>query len=139
MALDYRVNAPITTDQFIDLLQASTLSERRPVADRACMAGMVHNSNLMVSAWDGNKLVGVARSLTDFHYACYLSDLAVDAAYQRKGIGTRLQIMTQAQLGPRCKLIVIAAPSAHDYYAYLGFTANPRCWVLLRTQQIGPE
>ena len=80
MALEYKVNAAITVEQFIDLLNRSTLGERRPVADRACMEGMVKNANLCVTAWDGEKLVGVARSVTDFHYACYLSDLAVDAA-----------------------------------------------------------
>lgn len=100
------------------------------------MAGMVDNSNLLVSAWDGEKLVGIARSLTDFHYACYLSDLAVDQAYQGLGIGKQLQRLTQAQLGPRCKLILVAAPAANAYYAHLGFSNNPRCWVLEPDQQI---
>jgi len=82
------------------------------------------------------RLVGITRSLTDFHYACYLSDPAVDADYQRRGIGTQLQIVTQAQMGPCCELILVAAPAANAYYAHLGFTAHPRCWVLERSQQI---
>ncbi len=60
---------------------------------------MIKNSNLIVSAWDSEKLIGIARSMTDFHYACYLSDLAVDKNYQSQSIGKQLQIITQEQLG----------------------------------------
>lgn len=130
MSVDYRVNAPVSTDQFIDLLTRSTLAERRPVEDRTCMAGMLANASLIVSAWEGETLVGIARSVTDFHYACYLSDLAVDRSLQRSGIGKQLQSVTQQQLGPRCKLILLAAPSANAYYEPLGYRHNDRCWVL---------
>ena len=136
MDIDYRVNVPISAAQFIELLRASTLAERRPVEDGACMEGMVENSNLMVTAWAGETLVGIARSMTDFHYACYLSDLAVHRDYQGRGIGRRLQKLTQAQLGPRCKLILVAAPAADGYYGHIGFGNNPRCWVLERDAEI---
>ena len=137
MSIEYKINVPVSPDQFINLLQASGLGERRPVDDRVCMQGMVENSNLMVSAWNGDRLVGIARSMTDFHYACYLSDLAVDRRYQGRGVGRRLQTITQEQLGPKCKLILVAAPAAHAYYERLGFTNNPRCWMLERQQKIG--
>lgn len=132
MSIAYKVNVPVEADAFIALLRASTLAERRPVDDRDCIEGMLHNSNLTVTAWDGARLVGIARSVTDFHYACYLSDLAVDAAYQRRGIGSRLQALTQEQLGPKCKIILLAAPAANAYYEHIGFSHNPRCWVLER-------
>ena len=130
MGIDFKVNEPVSTDQFIGLLESSTLGERRPIQDRACMEGMVSNSNLIVSAWDGSALVGIARSLTDFHYACYLSDLAVHKNYQKSGIGKQLQSLTQEQLGARCKLILISAPAANSYYGRIGYTHNDRCWVL---------
>ena len=136
MTIDYKVNEPIEVGQFVALLKASTLAERRPVDDLACMQGMLSNSNLVVSAWDGDQLVGIARSITDFHYACYLSDLAVHLDYQRAGIGKALQVLTQRQLGPRCKLILIAAPAANSYYEQLGYTHNPRCWILGREQDL---
>lgn len=135
--IEYKVNAPVSPDQFIALLDASTLGERRPMDDRSCMEGMVANSNLMVSAWDGDTLVGIARSMTDFHYACYLSDLAVHRDYQKSGIGRKLQALTLQQLGPRCKLILIAAPAAQNYYAPLGYQRNERCWVLERETAVG--
>ncbi|MFC1750292.1 GNAT family N-acetyltransferase [Pseudomonadota bacterium] len=136
MNVEYKVNAPVTTEQFIELLCESTLGERRPIDDHQCMGGMVKNSNLMVSAWQGEKLIGIARAMTDFHYACYLSDLAVHKNHQKSGIGKKLQSLTQEQLGPRCKLILIAAPAANDYYRHIGFANNERCWVLERDQCI---
>ncbi|MBQ0753038.1 MAG: GNAT family N-acetyltransferase [Gammaproteobacteria bacterium] len=132
MNIEYKINAPITSEQFVELLKASTLGERRPIEDKECMDGMISNSNLTVSAWQNGELVGVARSVTDFHYACYLSDLAVSEDHQKSGIGKQLQVLTQKQLGPKCKLILIAAPAANQYYAHIGFTHNPRCWVLER-------
>ena len=134
--IEYQVNAPITVDEFRGLLNSCSLGERRPVDDPDCLRGMLENSNLVVSAWESSKLVGVARSVTDFHFACYLSDLAVDEAFQRRGIGLRLQRLTQEQLGPHCLLILISAPAAMDYYPALGYEACPRCWTLPRDQAV---
>ncbi|MDA7746457.1 GNAT family N-acetyltransferase [Psychromonas sp.] len=139
MKIDYKINASIDVKQFYDLLVNSTLGERRPIDDLACLEGMITNSNLMISAWDADKLVGLARSITDFNYACYLSDLAVDQAYQQCGIGKKLQALTQAQLNHHCKLILIAAPSANEYYEKIGFMHNPRCWVLERESKIATQ
>lgn len=136
MSIEYKINAPVSTDQFIELLRESALGERRPTEDRECMKGMVNNSNLMITAWHGEKLVGIARSMTDFHYACYLSDLAVHKKYQKNGIGKKLQVITQEQLGPKCKLILVAAPAANSYYEHIGFSNNQRCWILDREQGI---
>ena len=136
MDVEYKINAAVTTNQFITLLKDSSLGERRPINDEQCIAGMLKNSNLIVSAWLGQALVGVARCMTDFHYACYLSDLAVSKEQQKKGIGKNLQALTQQQLGPKCKLILIAAPIANTYYEYLGFSNNSRCWMLERNVSI---
>jgi ribosomal protein S18 acetylase RimI-like enzyme len=130
MDIDYNIDKEVSLSQFIGLLKRSTLAERRPIDDDVCLQGMLANSNLLVTAWAGQQLVGIARSITDFHYCCYLSDLAVDVAYQQQGIGKQLQHLTQQQLEPTCKLILLAAPSANSYYEPLGFKHNPRCWVL---------
>jgi len=90
----------------------------------------------MHQPWEGETLIGIARCMTDFHYACYLSDLAVDQQYQKHGIGKTLQMKVQSQLNDKCKMILIAAPTANDYYQHIGFTNNERCWVLERHQTI---
>jgi GNAT superfamily N-acetyltransferase len=134
--IEYKINFPITVDQFIDLLNKSTLCERRPMHDIECLKGMVENSNLTITAWHADALIGIARSVTDFHFACYLSDLAVDQVYQHKGVGKKLQIITRDQLGPNCKLILIAAPAANEYYRKLGYAPNDRCWVLSENKKL---
>ncbi len=128
--IEYRWDQAISADEFIDLLERSSLAERRPVNDLTCMQGMLEHGNLLVTAWHLDRLVGVARSVTDYHYACYLSDLAVDSGFQRRGIGKNLLEHTKRQLGAKCNLILVAAPAAAHYYGPLGFEHHPRCWML---------
>ena len=125
----YRTGNDLDVDQVVELYVASTLGERRPVDDRDRMAGMLREANLVITAWDGEVLVGIARSMSDFHYATYLSDLAVRLSHQRRGIGLELMRRTRAA-APRAGLILLAAPSAVEYYPKVGFTAHPSAWVL---------
>ena len=130
MNIRYSTNAAITEAQFIDVLRRSTLAERRPISDAECIQAMLRHADLLCTAWDGELLVGVARSVTDFAYCCYLSDLAVDETYQKHGIGRALIELTRAQLGPRALLILLAAPKAEGYYPKLGFEAHRSAWTL---------
>ncbi len=136
MTIEYHADRRVTADEFIDVLGRSTLGERRPVEDRACIEAMLAHGNLLCTAWDGSALVGVARSVTDFAYCCYLSDLAIDEAYQRKGMGKALIALTQSRLGPRAKLILLAAPKAMDYYPKIGFQSHPSAWVIEATTSL---
>jgi GNAT superfamily N-acetyltransferase len=128
--IDYRFGNDLDLDQVIELYRASTLGERRPVDDRATMQAMLDNANLVVTAWHGDRLVGIARTLTDFAYVGYLSDLAVHAAYQRLGIGKQLIVKTRQKMGPASKIILLAAPKAVDYYPHIGFTRHNSAWIL---------
>lgn len=130
MTIRYSTAESISADQFIDVLKRSTLGERRPIDDRACIENMLRHANLLCTAWDDAKLVGIARSITDFSYCCYLSDLAVDAAYQHQGIGKELIRQTRAKLGPRSKIVLLAAPKAREYYPKIGFTQHQSAWLL---------
>jgi ribosomal protein S18 acetylase RimI-like enzyme len=121
--IDYRVGNDIDIDAFIDVLRDSTLGERRPVDDRERMAQMLARANLVVTAWESAQLIGVARSLSDFCYATYLSDLAVKLTYQRRGVGRELVRRTQ-QEGGRATVFLFAAPKAADYYGRIGFAAG---------------
>lgn len=125
----YALEPDLGTGEFRAVLVASTLGERRPVDDEACLAGMLRHANLIVTARQAGRLVGVARSVTDFHYCCYLSDLAVDRGFQGRGIGRELVDRTYGQLGPRAKLILLSAPAAVDYYPKLGFERHPAAYL----------
>lgn len=128
--IEYRDNATITTEQAIDLYKRSTLGERRPIHNVQTFEAMLKNANLTITAWDGETLVGISRSLTDFAYVAYLADLAVDQKYQRSGIGQRLIEETKSRLGPECMIVLLAAPKANEYYEHIGFEHNPRAWTL---------
>lgn len=130
MNIDYRDNASISLEAAIDLYRRSTLGERRPIDRPDIFEGMLENASLTVTAWHGDRLVGIARTLTDFSYVAYLADLAVDAEYQRRGIGERLIQETRGRLGTECMVVLLAAPKANEYYPKLGFEHNPRAWVL---------
>jgi GNAT superfamily N-acetyltransferase len=129
MEIEYRADAVVGVDEAIDLYRRSTLGERRPVDRPDIFADMLRHANLIVTAWAGARLVGIARSLTDFGYVAYLADLAVDLEHQRQGIGRRLVAETRERLGPECMIVLLAAPAAKDYYAKLGFEPHPRAWV----------
>ena len=120
----------ISPQEFVDVLKRSTLAERRPVDDAHCIQAMLDHANLLCTAWDGSKLVGVARSVTDFEYCCYMSDLAVDVTYQNLGIGRDLIRLTQSRLGRNAKIILLSAPKAEGFYPRIGFDAHRSAWTL---------
>lgn len=130
MDITYKINEFISTDDFIDILNRSTLGMRRPVTNKNCISDMLNNADILVVATEGEKIVGIARSITDFSYCCYLSDLAVDVAYQHQGIGKMLIAKTKECLQKGCKLILLSAPKVTEYYPKIGFKQHPSAWYL---------
>jgi predicted N-acetyltransferase YhbS len=109
---------------------------RRPVDDLVRIEQMIAHGNLIITARHDGKLVGISRSLTDFCYCCYLSDLAVHADYQRHGIGKELVRLTHEAIGSKSMLLLLAAPSAEGYYPHLGFDAVPNGWIIHRSEKL---
>ena len=127
--ITYSQGNDLDVDVAIELYRASTLGERRPVDDRARMEAMLRQANLVITAWEGETMVGIARSVSDFTYCTYLSDLAVRESHQRRGIGRELIRRTQVA-GGRATVILLSAPKATEYYPRIGLTAHPSAWVL---------
>lgn len=125
----YAVEKSLDVSEFIEVLKNSTLAERRPVDDEQRISSMCNNANLIVTARLDGKLVGVARSITDLVYCTYLSDLAVDLEYQKKGIGKRL-IEETKKITPQAKLLLLSAPDAVDYYPKIGMTKHHHCYFI---------
>ncbi len=133
MSIAYAAEPNLTAQEFRDVLVASTLGERRPVDDLERLNKMLRQADLIITARDGGKLVGVSRALTDYAYCCYLSDLAVDAEYQRQGIGMRLIAETRARTGHQATLLLVAAPASEDYYPKIGMDHVKSCWSIPRS------
>ena len=131
--IDYRFGNDLDLDQVVDLYEGSSLGERRPIDDRRIVADMIRHGNLTVTAWDGDLLVGISRTLTDFSYVGYLSDLAVRRSHQRRRIGVELIRRTRERMGPRSMLVLLSAPQAVEYYLRIGFTQHNSAWLLKAT------
>ena len=131
MTIGYKINPIITAEDFIDILKRSTLGERRPINDIDTINGMIKNADIIVTANIDNNIIGIARAVTDFNYCCYLSDLAVDTKYQKKGIGKNLILKIQEQLNSKCKIILLSAPNATTYYPKIGFTQHNSAWTII--------
>ena len=124
----YAVEKDLSADAFVDVLERSTLAERRPVKERARIEAMLRNADLVVTARIEGRLVGVARSITDFAFCCYCSDLAVDAAHQGKGIGARLIEESAKAAGPFAHFILLSAPKAVGFYEKIGMRRHAACF-----------
>ncbi len=111
-------------DAVVDLYKSCTLGARRPVDDRQRMLAMLKGANLIITAWDAQQLIGIARSLSDFSYVTYLSDLAVRESHQSLGIGKELLRRTQEAGGSAVHVVLIAAPGVDDYYRKLGLESR---------------
>ena len=132
----YTAEEKISAEAFVQLLRWSGLSKRRPVEDMDCIQGMIDHADLIVTAWRGDDLVGVARSVTDFNYCCYVSDLAVDLDFQHLGVGRELLRETKRSVGEGCSLILLSAPDAAEYYPRVGFTQHQGAFRLGSEQEI---
>lgn len=130
MEISYHDDRRISPQQLAQVFSRSGI--RRPVEDLPRLAAMLEHGNLLVTAWDGERLVGVARALTDFSYCTYLSDLAVDKEYQQSGIGRELIRRVRAAIGEQSMLLLLAAPEAMAYYPKLGFEAVDNGWIIRR-------
>ena len=132
MEIIYKTDCVPDIDEIIAVYRSSGIN--RPIADRDRISKMYAEANLVVSAWHEKKLVGLARSLTDYCYCCYLSDLAVRLEYQQQGIGKKLVYLTKEVVGEKTTLILLAAPSAVDYYPKIGLTKFEHAFLINRSE-----
>jgi predicted N-acetyltransferase YhbS len=133
--IEYSLEPNLTVEEFVGVLRRSTLAERRPVDDVSTMGKMLAHADVIVTAREsGTLLVGVSRAITDFSYCTYLADLAVDVAFQRRGIGRDLIRRTHLAAGLKTNLILLAAPKAETYYPHIGMLPHNSCWRIERQE-----
>lgn len=130
MDIQYHVDRTPTVDQIIELYDDAGLP--RPTHDRERIRKMFENSNLIVTAWDGDTLVGISRSITDWAWACYLADLAVRKSHQKAGIGRHLINLTKQKVGEQSMILLLSVPTALEYYPRIGFTKQESSFIINR-------
>ena len=132
MEITYKVNVILLAEQVVELYDKSGMP--RPTKDNERIQKMFDNSNLVVTAWDNDKLVGVSRCITDWVWCCYLSDLAVDPGYRKSGIGKKLIELTKETVGEQSMILLLSVPTAMEYYPKVGFTKEDRGFLINRTK-----
>ncbi len=130
--IEYHIEPDLSVDDFIDVLERSTLAERRPVSERETIRQMLAHADIILTARRHGRLIGVSRAISDFSFCTYLSDLAVDAEFQRQGVGRELIRRTHGAAGLSTTLILLAAPHAQAYYPHIGMTKHESCWIIPR-------
>ena len=132
MNIDYSFDKRPTADQIIELYDSSGLP--RPTNDRERIQKMYDSSNLIVTAWYNDILIGVSRSITDWVWSCYLADLAIHPDYKKGGIGKKLVQLTKEKLGDQSMILLLSVPTAMEYYPKIGMTKEDRAFTILRTK-----
>ncbi|QHT61544.1 GNAT family N-acetyltransferase [Paenibacillus lycopersici] len=132
MAILYRINCPLQAADVADVFRSAGM--RRPVDDLDRIGRMIEHADITVTAWDEDRLVGIARAITDYAYCCYLSDLAVCKEYQSSGIGTALVNRLREQLGEEVTLLLLSAPGAMEYYPRIGFERVENAFLIHRVR-----
>lgn len=116
--IEFKFNEPIPIADVIELYRDAGLP--RPIDDAERMEQMYAGSNLVVSAWKNGQLVGIARSIADGEWSCYLADLAVRHDLQRSGVGRRLVELTREAAGDGSMVLLLSVPDAMEYYPKIG-------------------
>jgi len=130
--IEFKVGIVPQTSEIIEVYDSSGIN--RPTKDSERITKMYANSNLIITAWLNNELIGISRSITDFCYACYLSDLAVKSEYQKEGIGKRLIELTEKEIGKKTALILLSAQIAMEYYPKIGFDKIDNGFIIRRAK-----
>lgn len=132
MVLEYRIDAPLLPEEVSEVFRSSGI--KRPSEDLERIRKMIDNADITVTAWEGERLVGIARAITDFSYCCYLSDLAVSLPFQKQGIGTELIRRLREKLGDEVALLLLSAPTAMGYYPRIGFEKKENAFLIPRVK-----
>ena len=129
--ITYRSDACPDAAVIAELYRAAPLN--RPVDDVQRIRRMYEGSNIILTAWDNEKLVGILRGWTDSAYDGYVCDLAIASDYQKAGIGKAL-LEKACALDPEIQFVLRASKIATEYYAHLGWEKVENGWVLARQQ-----
>jgi ribosomal protein S18 acetylase RimI-like enzyme len=127
--IKYQIENDLNLTDFRKVLFSSTLAERRPINDSTRLEKMLRGANLIITARENDNIIGVARSLSDFTFCTYLSDIAVDKNYQKQGIGRELIKRIKIASGD-ARVILISAPKAIGYYPNIGMKRHEYCYYI---------
>ena len=111
--------------------QTEWASQRSVEEIRALLAA----SAVVVTAWDGDRLVGFARALSDGRFRALVEDVIVDAEVRGRGIGRRLVDAVLDHPRMRKVELVVLSTAIPDFYRPFGFEPDPHAMQRLRRER----
>ena len=126
----YRIEPTVPDFERIAALYAAA-ALRRPVRDRSRIETMFRGSNVVRSAWEKDRLVGLLRGWCDGAFDGFVSDLAIHPRWQGKGLGKAL-LDCLSEYGDGIQWTLHASPLALEYYAKMGWSIPTSPWILPR-------
>lgn len=79
------------------------------------------DATIGVGAWDGERLVGFSRALSDGEHRAYIEDVVIDPDFRGRGIGEKLVAMLVQQLNDVHITSLFCEPERVDFYSRNGF------------------
>jgi len=129
MAVTYAREEGLTAAEYIACVGQTTLGAGRPIGNPERVQAMIDESDLVVTARNGDGvLIGLSRTITDWHWVAYCMDLAVVEGQQGGGVGKALLDETARILGPRVGLALLPLPGVEGFYRHIGMTDYPAFW-----------
>ena len=118
MAIEIKETKEVNKEKIIELYQANKWSsaEKPDLLYKALM-----NSDSLITAWDGNRLVGLGNAISDGYLVVYYPHLLVHPDYQGKGIGRMIVDRFQKKYGHFHQQMLTADGRAIDFYRKCGF------------------
>lgn len=130
MAVRYAQESRLAPEEYVAVLERTTMRDRRPLANLERIGRMLAGANVIVTAREEDgTLVGLARCISDGAWICYCAELAVRDTHQGRGIGRALLETTADLLGPGVALTLNAEPEAVDFYRHMGMQGMPAFFI----------
>jgi N-acetylglutamate synthase-like GNAT family acetyltransferase len=115
--IDYRDTHEIDLDQLEALLRAGGFKDK----ERSRLEQQVSGARYVVSAWEGERLVGFARAISDGATNAYVSSVAVLPEYRGRGIG-RAMIVRLLEGKDGILFVLHARAEVKEFYVRCGFS-----------------
>ena len=122
----------LQAEQLLTLFQQAPWAKGRTLTDAR---EMLRHTDVALCAWDGDRLVGFGRVLTDFVYRATIWDVIVDEGYQKQGIGT--EIIQRILHHPRLKKVELfwLCTRRPGFYEKLGFSSKEQTGMVWNRSQ----
>lgn len=118
--IEYQKKVDITHEALLHLYESVGWSAY--TQDNPDLTSLLEGARHYLTAWDGERLIGLIRVVGDGVYIAYIQDVLVHPDYQRQGIGKHLMqtMLTEIRYAKQIILTTENSPATKAFYQSLG-------------------